>query len=211
LLGRGCHWGRLSPANTSSPATRVSRLLTLPHPAKPLRRGDTPVPGKHVPPGDKTVVAPNAPASGEAFKERGHSCPRQHGHYSDKSVAAPYALASGEALALGQAQEAAAGNHAEELIAAFGGEGEPWVEWDPCDLSQPGRCARWTGLPPQPVPSGQKKSPAPSLLKMPGKYLAATYSHRTCRPNTIGAAAFHFRVRNGTGWFHRALATRGRS
>ena len=57
----------------------------------------------------------------------------------------------------------------------------------------------------------QKKSPAPSLLKMPGKYLAATYSHRTCRPNTIGAAAFHFRVRNGTGWFHRALATRGRS
>ena len=55
----------------------------------------------------------------------------------------------------------------------------------------------------------KKKSPAPSLLKMPGKYLAATYSHRTCRPNTIGAAAFHFRVRNGTGWFHRALVTRG--
>jgi hypothetical protein len=65
-------------------------------------------------------------------------------------------------------------------------------------------------LPPA-VPPGQKKSPAPSFLKMPGKYLATTYSHRTYRPNTIGAAAFHFRVRNGTGWFHRALATRGRS
>jgi hypothetical protein len=54
-----------------------------------------------------------------------------------------------------------------------------------------------------------KKSPPPSLLRETGKYLAATYSHRTCRPNTIGAAAFHFRVRNGTGWFHHALATRG--
>ena len=60
-----------------------------------------------------------------------------------------------------------------------------------------------------PAPSGQKKSPPPSLLRETGKYLAATYSHRTCRPNTIGAAAFHFRVRNGTGWFHHALATRG--
>lgn len=55
----------------------------------------------------------------------------------------------------------------------------------------------------------KKKSPASSSLRMPGKYLATTYSHRTCRPTTIGAAAFHFRVRNGTGWFHRALATRG--
>jgi hypothetical protein len=53
-----------------------------------------------------------------------------------------------------------------------------------------------------------KKVPG-SLLQEPGIYLATTYSHRTYRPTTIGAAAFHFRVRNGTGWFHRALVTRG--
>ena len=40
-------------------------------------------------------------------------------------------------------------------------------------------------------------------LKIP----AATYSHGACRPTTIGAAVFHFRVRNGTGWGHCALAT----
>jgi hypothetical protein len=45
----------------------------------------------------------------------------------------------------------------------------------------------------------------------PGIYLATTYSHKTYRLTTIGAAAFHFRVRNGTGWFHRALVTRGQS
>ena len=43
----------------------------------------------------------------------------------------------------------------------------------------------------------------------PGFDLATTYSHRTYRPTTIGAEAFHFRVRNGTGWFHLALVTRG--
>ncbi len=53
-----------------------------------------------------------------------------------------------------------------------------------------------------------KKEPG-SLLREPGIYLATTYSHRTYRPTTIGAAAFHFRVRNGTGWFHRAVVTRG--
>ena len=53
-----------------------------------------------------------------------------------------------------------------------------------------------------------KKEPGPDCSG-PGIYLATTYSHRTCRPTTIGAAAFHFRVRNGTGWFHRALVTRG--
>ena len=40
--------------------------------------------------------------------------------------------------------------------------------------------------------------------------LATTYSRGTCRPTTIGAAAFHFRVRDGNGWFHRAMVTRGR-
>ena len=58
---------------------------------------------------------------------------------------------------------------------------------------------------------GTKKSARPRCYSGPGEDLAATYSHRTCRPNTIGAAAFHFRVRNGTGWFHRALATRSRA
>lgn len=53
-----------------------------------------------------------------------------------------------------------------------------------------------------------KKEPRTFLSKMRGKYLATTYSHRTYRPTTIGAAAFHFRVRNGTGWFHCALVTR---
>lgn len=38
--------------------------------------------------------------------------------------------------------------------------------------------------------------------------LATTYSHRAYRPTTIGAKVFHFRVRNGTGWFHFAMVTR---
>ena len=56
--------------------------------------------------------------------------------------------------------------------------------------------------------SGQKR--APSMISHErGVYLATTYSHRTFRPTIIGAEAFHFRVRNGTGWFHLALVTRG--
>lgn len=55
-----------------------------------------------------------------------------------------------------------------------------------------------------------KKSPAPSVTMEPGKDLATTYSHRAYRPTTIGATVFHFRVRNGTGWFHHAMVTRGR-
>ncbi len=55
-----------------------------------------------------------------------------------------------------------------------------------------------------------KKEPGTlRCCKVPGIYLATTYSHRTYRPTTIGAVAFHFRVRNGTGWFHHALVTRG--
>jgi hypothetical protein len=53
-----------------------------------------------------------------------------------------------------------------------------------------------------------KKEPGSNCLE-PGIYLATTYSHKTYRLTTIGAAAFHFRVRNGTGWFHHALVTRG--
>ena len=38
--------------------------------------------------------------------------------------------------------------------------------------------------------------------------LATTYSHRALRSTTIGAAVFHFRVRDGNGWGHRAKVTR---
>jgi hypothetical protein len=41
--------------------------------------------------------------------------------------------------------------------------------------------------------------------------LATSYSRTTYRRTTIGAAAFHFRVRNGNGWFHRARVTRVRN
>lgn len=58
--------------------------------------------------------------------------------------------------------------------------------------------------------SGHKKARLHLSMK-PGIYLATTYSHRTYRPTTIGAAAFHFRVRNGTGWFRLAVVTRGQS
>lgn len=52
-----------------------------------------------------------------------------------------------------------------------------------------------------------KKEPGTSF-EVPGVNLATTYFHRTCRPTIIGAGAFHFRVRNGTGWFHPAVVTR---
>src|SRR2546430_13594066 len=38
-----------------------------------------------------------------------------------------------------------------------------------------------------------------------------SYSRTTYRCTTIGAAAFHFRVRNGNGWSHCARITRGLS
>ena len=38
--------------------------------------------------------------------------------------------------------------------------------------------------------------------------LATSYSRTTFRRTTIGAAAFHFRVRNGNGWCHCARITR---
>ena len=39
--------------------------------------------------------------------------------------------------------------------------------------------------------------------------LATSYFRTTYRCTIIGAAAFHFRVRNGNGWFHCAKVTRG--
>ena len=38
-----------------------------------------------------------------------------------------------------------------------------------------------------------------------------SYSRTTFRRTTIGAAAFHCRVRNGNGWCHCATITRGPS
>ena len=38
--------------------------------------------------------------------------------------------------------------------------------------------------------------------------LATSYSRTAYRRTTIGAAAFHFRVRNENGWDHRAIVTR---
>jgi hypothetical protein len=38
--------------------------------------------------------------------------------------------------------------------------------------------------------------------------LATSYSRTAYRRTTIGAAAFHFRVRNGNGWYHYANVTR---
>jgi hypothetical protein len=37
------------------------------------------------------------------------------------------------------------------------------------------------------------------------------FSAGSCPPSIVGAEAFHFRVRDGNGWFHLALATRNRS
>src|SRR5437773_12402433 len=41
--------------------------------------------------------------------------------------------------------------------------------------------------------------------------LATSYSRTAYRRTTIGAAAFHCRVRNGNGWCHCANVTRGPS
>ena len=62
-----------------------------------------------------------------------------------------------------------------------------------------------------------QKSPLGWLLRVPNGLfdflkkkinLATTYSHIAFRYTTIGATVFHFRVRNGTGWCHCAMATR---
>ena len=49
------------------------------------------------------------------------------------------------------------------------------------------------------------------MIKLTGVFVLATsYSRTACRRTTIGAAAFHFRVRNGNGWCHYAIVTRAR-
>src|SRR5207248_7868771 len=50
-----------------------------------------------------------------------------------------------------------------------------------------------------------KKAPP---LETSGGVLATSYSRTAYRRTTIGAAAFHCRVRNGNGWGHCAIVTR---
>src|SRR5665213_3693555 len=56
----------------------------------------------------------------------------------------------------------------------------------------------------------QKK--APEIFRPQGLFpfrsLAVTYSGMACGHTTIGAERFHFRVRNGIGWFPLAIAAR---
>ena len=61
------------------------------------------------------------------------------------------------------------------------------------------------------LPSMGKESKMPDE-KLTGHFVLATsYSRTACRRTTIGAAAFHFRVRNGNGWCHYAIVTRVRN
>src|SRR5438034_3875216 len=57
---------------------------------------------------------------------------------------------------------------------------------------------------------GAKKTPADHLT-CGCSVLATSYSRTAYRRTTIGAAAFHCRVRNGNGWGHCATVTRGPS
>jgi hypothetical protein len=59
---------------------------------------------------------------------------------------------------------------------------------------------------------GVPKSKNPTEMNPVGfLVLATSYSRTAYRRTTIGAAAFHCRVRNGNGWGHRAIVTREES
>ena len=61
------------------------------------------------------------------------------------------------------------------------------------------------------TPQHGKESKMPDE-KLTGHFVLATsYSRTAYRRTTIGAAAFHFRVRNGNGWCHYAIVTRVRN
>ena len=53
-----------------------------------------------------------------------------------------------------------------------------------------------------------KKNPGPYGSGFSDRSLAVTYSHMGKPHTTIGAERFHFRVRNGIGWFTLAIAAR---
>ena len=54
----------------------------------------------------------------------------------------------------------------------------------------------------------KNKRPVPCFRTKRGVTLATSYFRVTYRYTIIGAAAFHFRVRNGNGWCHCAGITR---
>ena len=62
--------------------------------------------------------------------------------------------------------------------------------------------------PRRPLPRKEAVKGRPSPESFRGWVLATSYSRTTYRRTTIGAAAFHFRVRNGNGWCHCAMITR---
>lgn len=56
--------------------------------------------------------------------------------------------------------------------------------------------------------SGQKETLSPVGLRVSGKAPGDDLLSHGLSHTTIGAAAFHFRVRDGIGWFHSANFTR---
>ena len=56
----------------------------------------------------------------------------------------------------------------------------------------------------------ENKKPSISFRHAGHLVLATSYSRTTLRRTTIGAAAFHCRVRNGNGWDHCAMITRSK-
>jgi hypothetical protein len=67
---------------------------------------------------------------------------------------------------------------------------------------------KFTGTPGARAPQHGKESKMPDEKLTGHLVLATSYSRTACRRTTIGAAAFHFRVRNGNGWCHHANVTR---
>ena len=55
---------------------------------------------------------------------------------------------------------------------------------------------------------GNKKAATLRVAAFRNKILAVSYSHMGRPHTTIGAERFHFRVRDGIGWFPLAIAAR---
>lgn len=70
------------------------------------------------------------------------------------------------------------------------------------------RRLRNTTAPKRKHPAGRQKNPPNCETVGRVNSLATTYSHAAFHRTTIGATAFHFRVRDGTGWCHCAMVTR---
>src|SRR3982074_3727951 len=72
----------------------------------------------------------------------------------------------------------------------------------------PHSMATWRTPPADARMTARKKRPGSLFPTSRAVILATSYSRTTYRRTTIGAAAFHFRVRNGNGWGHCAMITR---